>query len=66
MNLAWDDYLVVSCLVGTMYDYIHLNGGIRILGIFGVVGLRVVGLTLVSFVGAFLLLSAIGPLVAQL
>ena len=67
MNLALDyNNLVVGCLVGALNDYIGLGGLVRVFGTLGVVGLRVVGLTLEAFVGAFLAFTAIGMLVAWL
>jgi len=51
MDLSTNDNLVISCLIGADYDYVCLCGLVRVFGVFGVVGLRVVGLTLVTFVG---------------
>jgi len=51
MDLSTNDNLVVSYLVGANYDYVCLCSLICVFGVFGIVGLQVVGLMLVTFVG---------------
>ena len=75
MDLSMNDNLVIGCLVGTNYDYVRLCSLVHVFSVFGVVGLRVVGLMLVTFVGTVvgtvvgaisLLVLALGAFIARL
>ena len=61
MDLSTNDNLVVGCLIGADYDYVRLCSLVCIFGAFSVVGLQVVGLTLVMFVG-----TVVGTIVGSL
>jgi len=75
MDLSTNDNLVIGCLVSTDYNYVCLCSLICVFGVFGIVGLQVVGLTLVTFVGTVvgtvvgaisLLVLALGAFIAGL